>query len=239
MNKETHIQKYFEQSLSEEQLLEFDLLLKNDKEFKTLIDDYSNMHLAFKANEAKELKTILTSFDNESETKSIKWFRKPIFYYAAAAVLIVSLTIPMFTNKTSTSLFEDYYDVYPNVEAPIVRNADKTDAYDAFSSYENADYGSAIKHFQEILNNQDNPNYRFYLAMSLLNFDKDNEALEELLKLKDIPEFKYFEETLWYRALLQLKAENDSEAIKALKKLDTTDSKFKYQERKLLLQKLQ
>lgn len=238
MNKEDYIQKYFKQSLSKDETKEFKILLDNDSEFKALFEEQLDLRSAFKYHEATVLKNYLKSIDNSYKTKTIPWYRTSIFYYAAAAILIIGLCVPFLLGPSSDVQFEDYFEVYPNVEQPIVRGTEETEISVAFKAYEANKFPIAIDAFRNLLEEGDNPNYRFYYAMSFLNNNQTDLALKELSKIESI-NFDYQNEVLWYTALIHIKNKETSEALTKIKELENLGSSFKSKERKLLLQKLQ
>jgi len=237
MNKEDLLKKYFRQSLSEDEEKEFTLLLESDDDFKALYEEYSNFNLAFKSHEAQELKAFLTSVDKQRDVKKITWYKSSTFYYLAAAILIIALCLPFLLKPSASSLYNDFYEVYPNVEQPVVRGSEETNTYNAFKAYEASDYNLATKAFEALLQTDSNPNYKFYFAMSLLNDGKFDQALNTLTDLENL-KFSYTDETLWYMSLILIKQEQPLKAISKLELLDKSGSPFKSEERKVLLQKL-
>lgn len=235
MDREELIKKYYKESLSTEETMEFSKLIKTDEDFKAKFEDYANFNKAFKANEAEDLKNFLRDLDSK-EVKQL-WYKKPVFYYAAAAVLIIALCVPLFTKTSTNNFYNDFYEAYPNVEQPIVRGSNKNVSYEAFLAYENANYSKSAQLFKSLLESSENINYRFYYAMALLNDSKYNKALEELTIL-ETKTFDYHDETLWYAALILIKQEKIELAKSKLQQLENTKSKFKSKERQLLLEKL-
>ena len=237
MNKEDLLKKHFRQSLSEEEEKEFKLLLESDNDFKALYEEYLNFNLAFKSHEAEELKAFLASVDEQEDVKKITWYKSSTFYYLVAAVLIIALCLPFLLKPSASSLYNDFYEVYPNVEQPVVRGSQETNSYNAFKAYEASNYGLATKAFEELLQTESNPNYKFYFAMSLLNDGKFDQALNALTDLEDL-KFNYTDETLWYMSLILIKQGQPLKAIPKLELLDKSNSSFKSEKRKVLLQKL-
>jgi tetratricopeptide (TPR) repeat protein len=105
-------------------------------------------------------------------------------------------------------------------------------------AYENKDFEVAEKAFESILEKNENPNIRFYYALSLLNQDKFNLALAQLNQL-DVDNSDYKPEILWYSSLIYLHQENVENAKKQLKKLNSLKTKFKSEETKQLLKDLE
>lgn len=237
MRNEELIQKYFSDTLSSQEEKKLSSLLENDKDFKAQFDEFDDMHKAFKANEAEKLKFFLKYVENNSTHSKLPWFKKPMVLYLAAAVVIIGLCIPFLINPSPNQLYNDYFEVYPNVEQPIVRGNNETEVSKVFQDYENNNFDNASKGFESLLAKEDNPNFRFYYAMSLLNTKNYGLALKELSKLESI-DFNYKDETLWYQALIYVKFEKTDHAKSKLEILDRLNSSFKSKERKVLLKKL-
>ncbi len=103
--------------------------------------------------------------------------------------------------------------------------------------YHFANFETASIEFKSLLQTNDNPNFRFYYAMSLLNWvdlESASRDLEQLSKTN----FEYKAEALWYNALIKIKTKDFDAALKYLEALDNSNSTFKSKERKVLLQKL-
>jgi hypothetical protein len=237
MNKEDLLQKYFKNTLSQKEGEHLKSLLETDADFKASFEEYNNFNLAFKSHEAGALKSFLKSLDSTDKLQQLKWYKNTKIIYLAAAILVIALCIPFLVKPDMNNVFNDYYDVYPNVEKPIVRGAEETEINSAFKAYEANNYSLAVDAFQNLLEEDNNPNYRFYYAMSLLNNDQSDLALEELSQLENI-DFDYQNEVLWYKALIHLKNNENKQAIAKLNELENSESSFKSKERKVLLQQL-
>lgn len=234
MTKDDLLKNYFKKSLSKKDEEEFFMLLDTDRDFKAQYNEYLDFNLAFKSHEANELKDFLKSIDKKSITKKTTRYKKSAFYYAAAAVLVLALCVSFLLKPSSNSLYENYFEVYPNVEQPIVRGSEDTTFTNAFKFYENGDYTSAEKEFETILKTIENPNYKFYYAMSLLNNEKFDKALQQLNQIQNSD---YEAEINWYKALIYLKKEDVFNATKYLQAI-ASKSTFKTKEAKILLAKI-
>ena len=237
MNKEDLLQKYFKNTLSQKEGEHLKSLLETDADFKASFEEYNNFNLAFESHEAGALKSFLKSLDNTDKIQQIKWYKNTKIIYLAAAILVIALCIPFLVKPDVNNLYNDYFDLYPNVEQPIVRGYEETEISTAFKAYEAEEFPAAIDAFQNLLEEDNNPNYRFYYAMSLLNNDQSDLALEELSQLENI-DFDYQNEVLWYKALIHLKNNENKQAIAKLNELENSGSSFKSKERKVLLQQL-
>lgn len=90
----------------------------------------------------------------------------------------------------------------------------------AMTAYEKKDLASAINRFTQVLTTNDNPELRFYLAIAQLETGQTNEALSNLQTLYNQPnEYRYYEQTRWYLALVHLKLHQKADAKKYLDEL--------------------
>jgi hypothetical protein len=214
------IQKYFNNSLSKEETLLFDELLEHNIAFKDAFEEHRDATVAFKIYEKEKLKSLLNSKQTSGITVILK---NKSFLIALASCLIIGL---FYVSKSvnSNDLFDNYYEPYPNVYAPIVRG-ENTSLTEAFKAYENGDFGLAENEFKLILKKDKNPNLRFYYAMTLLNQGETKDALK-VLELIKTENHDFLPETFWYSALIYLKDKNYIDAKTSLTKLQNLNSTF-------------
>lgn len=90
----------------------------------------------------------------------------------------------------------------------------------AITAYEAKDFSTAINLFTRVLTTTDNPEIRFYMAISQLEVNQTNQALTNLQTLYNQPnEYRYYEQTRWYLALVSLKLHQKTDAKKYLDEL--------------------
>ena len=234
MTHEERIQGYFTGSLSEDELKGLHDSLQSDPDFKAEFDAYRDMHHAFHHRERLALKDHLIKLDGDQNQNIRPIYTSNWFRFAAAILLLVALSLP-FLPTGSTSLYDANFDVYPNVEQPVVRSNGVSNQ--AFLQYENGQFQKAAQAFEIMLQSEDDPNIRFYYAMSLLNAGSIAQADEELTSLSAY-DFDYQAEVFWYRALVQIQQENYSAAMKQLSAMDEMGTAFKARERQKLWKKL-
>ncbi|MGV6830108.1 MAG: tetratricopeptide repeat protein [bacterium] len=234
MNKENLLHNYFKNTLSEEEKAQLFELLEKDADFKESFDEYNDLNLAFKKQEANELKDYLQNLENAQVNR--QWYQQSWIRYAAAAILVIAIGLQFLLGDT-TSLYDQYYETYPNVELPVVRNSEQDAAMKAFQAYENKAYQKSISEFEALLKDSENLNYRFYYAMAFLNNQQYDEALAQL-NLLEKQTFDYSEETQWYQALILLQQKNTEQALSKLNDLENQNSSFNKTERKELIKKL-
>lgn len=232
MNPEELIIKYFNNTLSKEEEIQFTSLLDTDDDFKTLFEEHKDMQMAFKINEKDELKGLLNTID--APKKSIL---KILFNKTSALAAACCLVFGVFyfaNNSSSSTIYETYFEEYPNVLEPVTRGKTTSNS-EAFAAYENKYYLEAEKQFKEILNTAPNNNIEFYYAMSLLNQHKTQKAEKVLSELK-LKECDFKAEVFWYKALIAVKNKNFETAKKEIKSMNILNTEFKKEERIKLLQ---
>lgn len=235
MNNEQLIIGYFKNSLSEAERRHVQKLLKDDKAFKEEFDDYKSLRKAFEINEAIVLKSQLQELEsNSSKTGSNSGL---FIRYAIAAVLVAIIGISLFFTLNTRSIYDQYYEAYPNVYEPVVRGEGNNDANKAFVFYENNQYKKAQSEFEKLLEQEYNPNVAFYYGLSLLETEDYGEALERFENIPD-QDFQFQEELLWYSALAYVQVENFTKARYQLTLLTQDKSSAYYQDAMSILDKL-
>ncbi len=233
---EKAIQDYLCGSLSGNEKRDFEDRMKNDTSFATEVEEHKNMLIAIQALERVELKKRFEKLEKKNRKKS--WYGK--FAVAASIAVIVGVGSFFFLGKPSgQTLYAENFEAYPNVIAPITRGRTITTDEDApFVAYEKGEYKDAISGFKTQLKANEDATVRFYLAMALLNSGEKNRALNELNKLNRL-ETDFSAQILWYKSLIYIEKENYTEASLLLKDLAKTNTGYKRNEVKVLLEKTQ
>mgnify|MGYP001357851536 CR=1 FL=1 len=221
------IEKYYNESLTSEELEFFNEQLLKDvifseevKQFKFIfkgIDRERSIQL--KRDFEKMEREILPSTINRSSIRSI--FRQ---YSSAAAaftlVLVVGISLLTSVNTENSNenkvLYAKYFKPYPNVIAPLTRSATQknTAIYLAMIQYDSKQYNDAILEFDQLLKQPKLKNeILFYKAVSLMSEGFHEEAKVQLEKMDEFGNFKH--QRKWYLALtlLQLKELDKTEVI--------------------------
>ncbi|WP_299125245.1 tetratricopeptide repeat protein [uncultured Winogradskyella sp.] len=238
MNKSELLYHYFSNSLTKDQELLFDKLLKEDEEFKKQFEFESNLKRVVKEKRHKELKSKLNQF--ETKAKIEKTDKKPSFsYLKIAASIIILITAGWFGYQNFFSinyenLYSENYNSYPNTVYSITRS-DSTNSpeREAFVAYEAANYQLAIEKFDKA---KSKDYFNFYKAQSYLNikqYEKAKHLLETVIKTDE----EFVAESHWYIALIYIKEENKTKAIEYLNQL-VEKYKYKTEEAKLLIKAL-
>ena len=227
------INKYFEKTLTERELVEFNEKLETDTEFKAEFEFQKSVQSAIRSKERAEIKNLVASFEKPKQQSG--WWK-----YAAAAVVVIIggwVVFQQFLSKPNTSeLYLSYYQIYPNVIAPNVRGESQENLKTkAFTAYDSGDYEMATQLFGE-LKTQIREDYAvFYEGVSYLEINKPEKTIALFANKKFSNSNAQFEDyRKWYLALAYLKTDKTEQAVEILKGLSITENPQKEQALKLL-----
>lgn len=208
MNKDQLLQKYLDDSLTEEEKLLLEKEIKENPDFQRELDEASKVRKAIIAHKKEQLRT---TFKTLGQPKKSTFITKFLPYGVAAAVFISILVVTYFLMNSPISnetLFSENFEPYRNIITPIERSEpsshNKTQEYVAFYNYETGDYETALLEFTHLYESEKTSYYLFYKAICELQLDKVDLAIDSFLahqKLNDT--FK--EKGKWYLALAYLK----------------------------------
>ena len=214
------IERYFENSLSPKERLEFNDLLQNNEDFRKEFLFHKDLKKAITRHQNDELKETLGKFESNLN-KNSRFSVIPVKWLAAASLaLLLSVGSWMVKNNVFPSnerIFDSYYEPYPNTVLPIVRGDElHTIEYRAFLAYEAGEYHKAINLFNSVENSEDKY-IQFYQALCLLSVDKTEEAIHTLIPLtKSSPgtlqNIDCRQKATWYVGLAYLKQGDEEEA---------------------------
>jgi tetratricopeptide (TPR) repeat protein len=196
--------------------------LSSAEDADQFIKTTENLHFSYKTQNAIK------------KQKNTQWN----LYYAAAAILVISLTSVLYVSlrkSPSEKLFADFYQPYPNT-IPLVRGeVEEMSLEEAMVKYETGDYVNALLVFENLLSQYpDSTEIQFYAAISYLNTGQTENSIVYLNKITDKSKSEFSEPALWYRAMAYLKDNDINKAKDDLKSLISANSKYKDQARELL-----
>lgn len=236
MDKDTLIHKYFQQTLTNQERVELEMLLENDPEFKDTFELEKDLHVVLLETGKEDLKQQFDDFEQreyqESETSSPTFLR-----YAIAACIIIGLSVygvKFFTNTTnSDDLFAQNFEPYRNIVLPIERGEGlETTEEEAFFKYETKDYKNAILGFESEFSQTQKPYFLFYSANAYLAIGNTKKAIPLLEKHQTFND-DFYEKSRWYLALAYIK-EKDKKSIPILEEMSKSKG-YHYKEAKVLL----
>lgn len=212
------INKYFEKTLTEKELVEFNKKLETDNEFKAEFEFQKSVQSAIRAKERAEIKNLVASFEKPKQYNG--WWK-----YAAAAVVVIIggwVVFQQFLGKSDTSkLYMSYYQTYPNVIAPNVRGeSEETVKTRAFAAYEAGDFLTSAQLFGKLKEQVSEDYATFYEGISYLEINKP----EKTIALFENEKFNSSKTQLenyrqWYLALAYLKTNQKEKAIGLFSKI--------------------
>lgn len=224
------IDKYVRGELTGNVLKDFKQRLTSDTAFAEQVGWHEKLVGGIKKQSRKELKAYLQSLDTQvvssiKEPASEKKVATLTFWKYAVAAAVALLVAAVFwfdlLHPSPATLFAQYYQPYPNVEATIERNDEVADAYQqAFQWYEDGQYEEASAAFEQLLQT-DVPSeaLNFYAGLTSLELNQFGKSLQYFEKVIKHPDHKYYQQALWYAALASLKNQDTESAKKYLHQL--------------------
>lgn len=236
MNRETLIENYLNNKLTDFEQQRLEALLNSDSVFRDQFEFEIQVKKAFYQIEHKKNKQLLKDIENQNFSKStnIKW-------YVMAASVVLILFIGYIWNQHSNStdkLFLSYYNVAQNTTKPIIRNAGKTDKImEAFIAYESKNYLQAQRKFEVLYDDTNQSELLFYEAICYLEIGQFQKAIKTFLKHQSYND-NLVEKSKWYLALAYLKTNRIDEVKILLIDITNAPSNYNYDKAKKLLSKL-
>jgi len=232
------IDKYLQGSLSDAERLEFDSLRATNEEFAREVAFQEDLREVVHAEEDPMRKMVgeLESGYRENSPNSGMWKKLLV---AASIFAVLGLAVYFNLNRpvSSSDLYEDYFESYPNVVNPLVRGNTTDPKNTAFEAYENGRYQKAYDMFSDLFETEDQVYYQFYMANALLELGQAEEAIVLL------NEFSTSQDTLtdragWYLAMAYLQLDDKERAIIELQKI-VDEGAYNASEAEQLLAELQ
>lgn len=234
MERETLLERYLQEKLTETEQATFNALLKSDPSFKEEVEFHRDVKRAITADEDEDFMEMLCDFESEALVEESKIFHtehkkkrtSPTKWLVAAALaLLVGLTYFFTTNTTKSPehLFSQNFTPYRNVTHPITRGEAVDVKTKAFIAYAKGDYREAIPLFTELYTFGKEPYFLFYKANALIQMNRAEEAiplLQEHLMTND----SLTDKSNWYLAMAYLQLEDSEKAELALKKVVETNA---------------
>ena len=216
------IEKYFNDTLKDDEQILFNKLLKNDTAFKEEFLFQKDLKKALSHNQRNSLKTTLQYFENNIKNEKVFPLRK--WLAAASIILVLGFSYFLYSDSFKSSpenLYAEYFEPYRNIVHPVVRSKnEKTIESRAFLAYENGKFYKAINLLNSVSNNNDEY-IRFYKAMCNLGINKYPEAISLLLPIASNPsnnnsDINFSEKANWYLGLAYLGTSDLNNAISQL-----------------------
>ncbi len=238
MDKNELIIGYFENSLSPNQLMEFENLLKTDADFAAEVAFQKELQTSLKKEERRELKSMFSDLGEKEVRPKIKVFQLRPWLAAASIALLVGLgSWFLFFNSPDFNTDELYaanFTPYDNVVHPIERGNELEDLKtQMFSAYEVQDYDMWFALLAQLTTEQKDDYFDFYSAIIYMQLDNHEKAIP-LLQGYINNNGELDDRATWYLALSHLKQGETKESKEALRMLIEMESFKKKTAQKLL-----
>jgi len=230
------IAKFLSKTLLEGEKILFEQR-KNDAAFLVLLEE-AVISYEGRLNLKKQLQEIGNDLKIEGSTTSSS--RKSIVWISGiAASILLLFAIQFFIADTSSSetLFDTYFEVYPNIYTIKGTTNTDTETKKAFLLYDNENYIEAAAAFKNIATyrNLSSSEY-FYYGVSALKLDDPENAKTQFNKVSKA--YPLYREALWYTSLALIKQDSLEKAKQLLNSNELNSSTYTNDKLKKLLNQL-
>lgn len=233
------IDRHLRGELSADEIRDVDRRLAEDKAFAELHEDLRHIEKGLQLAELSRALGVIQQAEEAAKGngtgRTILGWR--LWLPIAASVSLIVVAAWFFLTKATKpeELFAQYFEVYPNVEAPIYRDssvADSLPAKDlAFRHYAEEDFEGAIALFESIA--EPDEGTRFYLGMSYLAKGDAGKAIEVFQNLRS-EAVDYKTQIDWFLALAFIKNDDAQNAAALLKELAASGTAYEERSRAIL-----
>ena len=220
MDYEVLIEKYLNGTLNEKEQAEFDTLRGSDEAFDQEVIFHENLRAVLAA-EDDAVRTMVEEFEAEqpSSSSSTSGVWKNLL---VAASIFAVLGLAVFYNLSqpisSSDLYENYFERYPNVVKPMVRGEEKDAVDEAFEAYDNERFEEALTRFTTLYETDGSAHYLFYKALTFLELERSEEAIV-LLEEFSASDDKLSDRAGWYIAMAYLQLDDQEKAKEELEEV--------------------
>lgn len=222
------IERYYNNSMTNEERKEFEIKLQKDSEFKAQVEDIKTLMLGI---QSQSLKEQLNEFHNEiSEKTTNNKYSKIRFLhflkYAAASIILIAIGNYWFFGKTSNEkLYVKYFTPDPGLPTTMSKT-ENFEFFDAMVNYKHGDYEKAIPKWEKIKQKKpDNDTINYFLGVANLASGNTEKAIPFLRKTAHKTKSKFNNDANFYLALAYLKTNDKQSAIKYLQLNNSEKSK--------------
>jgi tetratricopeptide (TPR) repeat protein len=191
----------------------------------------------------KSVKKIEAEFvEKRVDQPKIRKISKNIYYYAAAAVLIIFIGVGgilkynVFSSSVdSETIFNQYYQTY---QSDLTNRSDESlvqNLYLAVLAYEGKEYDKAIELFSKVSDSDESIIMaHFYKGISCIEISDYKQAIESFNKVLVNINNPYFAQSHWYSALTWIKLNNMNSAKVHLEWLIKNDRHYSLKAKEIL-----
>jgi hypothetical protein len=243
-NKMELIEKYYNETLTEEELVFFNEQLAKDSKFS---EEVKQLKFIFKGLDRARSNQLKEEFEEieRSIKKSIpkpRSFQALLNKYSVTAlvslILVAGFCVTTILNSSIEHqlLYVDHFRPYPNVIAPTTRSANPQNSaiYSAMSQYDSMHFSAAVLAFDVLLKETTamENEIQFYKAVALMSDGLHEEAKSLFMQMDESGSFK--NQRKWYLALTLLQLNELDEAEVLLKEIKQSCTSYSLNARDLL-----
>ncbi len=237
------IDEYLSGRMKGEPLISFEQQLQNDADLQRAVQERKDLLVAVNALGDIQMKERARRIHETVMKPEANVRRLSVWHYAAAAVAIIAIGIAIWLwaqPPSPSELYAQYYEPYSLSFSARGLDADQQ-LSKASELYKNEDYENTLPVLEELLTKEVNNKDRVRLAAGICQMElgKNNEALSYFQNLISNTNSPYYEQGLWYAALLSLRSNDISSAKKYLQQLTLDVDSFNYEEAEIILSKLE
>lgn len=221
------IERYLNNELQGQSLIDFEKKLQNDQDFRDQVDFVKNIPIGV---ERAVLREKLESFHSEiqSQPPTIKLHHTNFFLkiaIAASFIIGFGLLFYFYQPPTYEKLYQAYYTPDPGLPT-VMSSENDFDFYDAMVDYKRKNYDSAISKWSELYQKApENDTLNYFLGMAWMASKEEEKALPFLEQVTKNNESVFQNDARFYTALYHVKNNNIEFAKQNLSGL--TDNKAK------------
>lgn len=197
---------------------------RTDKSFDEAADFQIQLSAALHAKERNDLKNLLQQVEEIIQPQAKRVRLQSLRWMAVAASVIMALGLWWVVgNRDEDNLYAMHFRPYPNVIAPVTRNAapgTETLVQNAFQAYETGAYAEADTLFNTLFLQSGEYYARFYQALCKMGKGNTEEALQIWQSNEwPITPFDMKDAAEWYAALCLVQQNKTTEALPRLEQI--------------------
>ncbi len=198
MDRHDDIMEYLLGKLQEEDKNAFEKEMENNPALKAEVKEISDLREAIALEEEEALRNDFKQLEKgKTKPKVFLWILIPLVLLG-----LILGSIYFLKTESQEEIYASYYEPFPNALHPIVRGeTDKSEKNQIFLAYEAGDFNIAAMGLEQLLKEENNPELRFYYALSLQG-NKDYEDAMSIFNELENADFDYSSHVLWYDVLI-------------------------------------
>ncbi len=206
-------EKYLLGKLTEKEKADFEASLSKEEKAELA---YELGVQAALVDESRDLlrKKVAGFEDRYTKAKKVNWAYMSV---AASFLIVATFTVLLLNTQPSTGeLYDEYFELYPNYEVPIVRGEAEgtiTDRERAYQLYDTGKFQESAEKFELLDPMMDSD--KFFLAMCYMKLSKWEAAKTKLAEVSN-GTTDYAETANWYIALIYLQLDQSEKSVEVL-----------------------